>query len=67
MKAATHTGRVTNSNYGQPYSYDVSLYETAKFWVNTKTGAKYRKATGTPAASTIWNQTTLELDTVKPL
>lgn len=64
MKPLTHIGRVENWNYGKPHSWDVTLRETAKFWVDAN-GTKYRKTDGRPAGATIWTQTQLKLDTVK--
>ena len=63
-KLPTHVGVVENYNYGHPTRARVNLRETAKFWVNTDTGTKYRKSDGRPAASTIWEQRELELATV---
>lgn len=63
----THTGKAECYNRGKPYTYAVSLRETKLYWINSGTGTKYRKRSGSIPNDDIWNPTQLLLDTVKPV
>ena len=67
MIKATHKGIVEFSNYGRPYTYSVDLRETKCFWINVRSRAKYRKKDGRETGDGGWNQTTLLLDSIKPI
>lgn len=64
MTKTTHIGLVRHNNYGSPYTYTVALRETKCYWV-TDNGIKFKKQNGAPSGSGSWNQTYLQMDSIK--
>ena len=60
----THMGKISNHNYGKPYTRTTPLRETKLYWI-TGTGRKYRKDSGYPAGQDPWNQQRLDLDSIQ--
>lgn len=64
MKKATHKGIITHP---QRSPYQVLIRETGQFWVETRSGQKYRKTTGTPTGNDPWDARHLKLDSIQEI
>ena len=64
MKKPTHKGIITHP---QRRHHQALLRETDKFWIDNRSGQKYRKTTGTPTGDDPWDARRLILSSIEEI